>query len=583
MVRLDDMRQTPAVAWQFEGLRQEIRADSVSEVAGALHRAEAAAAAGHWVVGFVCYEAAPAFDDHLPVADRGEQPLPLVWFGVFTDRVSAASLDLEPDPAPALTGRTQRRPGPLSYRAAVQRVRGHIEAGDVYQVNLAERAEGTLGGDPWSLYVTMMRAQRGAYGAYLDLGPQVVVSASPELFFQWDERGITARPMKGTAARHPDPAIDAEVGRRLQHSPKDRAENVMIVDLLRNDLSRLAVPHGVSVPDLFTLERYETVWQLTSSVRAVVAPHITVADVFAAVFPCGSITGAPKRAAMSLIADLEGIRRGVYCGAIGYIAPPGQPTKAVFSVPIRTAVVERQSSRLTFGVGAGITWLSTPEAEDAEVDSKCRVLDERRPTFALLDTMRHDESGIRHLERHLTRLHASAHWFGYELDVAALRCCLTALPPPAAPMRLRVLVQRDGTTTVEHEPLLPVEEPVRLALDRDHPLRSDDVFCRHKTTVRGHYEEARARHPEAGDVILLNERGELMETTTANLAVCLSGRWFTPARSCGGLPGVGREVLLETGQLHERLLDGRDLGQAEGVAVINDLRGWRTAALTASA
>jgi para-aminobenzoate synthetase/4-amino-4-deoxychorismate lyase len=583
-VRFDDLRRRPATAWEFKGLSRELRANTLNEVRATIEAAEAAAADGAWVVGLVAYEAAPAFDRHLVVnpPEQNTTSFPLAWFGLFDRRDDATPLDSLPAPSPAGPSLLRRSPGALAFCEAVEDIRARIAAGDVYQVNLTEEVVGRSDGAPFDLYLKMTRAQRSGYGAFIDVGDSlaghIVVSASPELFFRWDDHGITARPMKGTAPRHPDLATDRRVANRLTTSSKERAENVMIVDLLRNDLSRIALPGGVVVEDLLALERYETVWQLTSTVNAKPRPDVSVADVFAAMFPCGSVTGAPKVAAMEVITELERRPRGVYCGAIGYLGPPTQSTRAVFSVPIRTALVDRVMGTFSYGVGAGITWPSSPAAENAELESKCRVLTDDHPPFSLLETMRCDRDGIANLERHMGRLSQSAEWFAFPLDIEALVAALAALPARTEPMRLRVLVERDGGFHIECIPLNDAPSEVTLAIDCAC-MRSDDVFCLHKTTNRAHYEAARQRHPQVDDVVLTNERGEITETTIANIAMRIDDKWWTPPLKSGCLPGIGRQVRVDAGELLERVLWPRDLLAADEIAIVNDLRGWRPARL----
>jgi para-aminobenzoate synthetase / 4-amino-4-deoxychorismate lyase len=335
LVRIDDLQA--GTAHGFQDRVRSLLATSADDVTRVLEEAEREATAGYWVVGYVAYEAAVAFDDAFRVVPASGQPL--ARFEVFGRRVVLDSLDNAGPPQHRIRGLT-RTAGTLPYPQAVDAIRARIALGDVYQVNHTDRIVGELEGDPFDLYVSMALAQRGAYNAYLDLGDQIVVSASPELFLRWDGNTLAAKPMKGTVVRGRRQRDDALRREDLVTDPKQQAENVMIVDLLRNDLSRVAQLGSVRVPNLFEAERYETIWQLTSTVEVTPKPGTSLVDVFAATFPCGSITGAPKASAMSIIADLEGRSRGVYCGAIGVLAPPGYGARATFSVAIRTAVIE---------------------------------------------------------------------------------------------------------------------------------------------------------------------------------------------------------------------------------------------------
>ncbi len=573
-VRLDDRSTTPPTAWEFHGLLDEQRAEALGDVVGCLAAAEAAARSGRWVVIAVAYEAAPAFDPAMRSAPRPPAGTPFVWWAAFAERRAGASLDVV---ASRVTAR-HRAPNVMAYPDAVRDVRRRIAEGDVYQVNVTDRYHGRYTGTPFEMYSALVSVQSCQFAAFIDAGDRVVASASPELFVRWDGDTITCRPMKGTAARHPRPQRDVEVGDELRASVKDRAENVMIVDLLRNDLSRLARLGTVRVPELFALERYETVWQLTSTITAQARDDVDLVDVFRATFPCGSVTGAPKIAAMSIIAQLEREPRGLYCGAIGCLAPPGAGPRAVFSVPIRTAVLDPVASTFVYGAGGGITWSSDPAAEDDEVRAKARILTRSQRPFRLLETMRHDASGVGNLADHLDRMEAAARWFGFPVDRDRAAAAVAAIPPVDAPHRLRLLAGRDGDVHVEQHPLDDVPSPVRLAVD-DQATASDDPFCCHKTTWRRQYDDARRRFPAADDVVLVNEHGAAIETTIANLAYRIGQDWFTPPLADGGLAGIARGRAIAAGRLAERSIAARDLATVDQVAVVNDLRGWRDAVL----
>ena len=532
---------------------------------------------GQWVIGFVTYEAARAFDDAFPVA-QVSTTLPLAWFCSFGKR-REVPLAEPPTNGPFVDG-VVRTHGSAWYRDGVQQVRELIETGGVYQVNLTDRVRCRLVADPFDLYRSMVSTQGGAFNAFLDLGEAVVVSASPELFLQIDGDIITTRPMKGTRRRHGRPAADLHLADELRHSEKDLAENVMIVDLLRNDLSRLSAPGGVSVPELFRVERYETVWQLTSTVQARLRREVGLVDVFRATFPCGSITGAPKVAAMRAIGRLEPSPRGLYCGAIGMISPAigGDRPASIWSVAIRTAVIDAADGRVEFAAGGGITYDSVAADEDDELESKMTVLRAARPAFELFETLRFDEHGARNLPLHIRRLSTSAEYFGFPFDAAALTAEVGALPSIDAPQRLRLVLDRTGRHRVETFPLDDAPLHARLAVATVR-ARSDDPFLCHKTTRRAVYERARATHPTADDTLLVNERDEVVETTVANLLYRIGDRWYTPPLSSGGLPGVGREVLVVGGEVSERVLPVCELATCDELAIVSSLRGRRSAEL----
>ncbi len=581
MIRLDD-RRLHGSCWRFDDAVSSGRADALDDVVKTVAAAdERARHHAEWVVVVIAYEAAPAFDRAMRTAPRPPHGTPFVWWQSFRERVAAlplrpASQQLTSGPK---SGTVRRRANRLPYTEAVEVIRAHIADGDVYQANLCDRFDGRFAGTPIDLYAELLAAQSCEFGAYIEMDDAVVVSASPELFFEWRGDRLTCRPMKGTANRLPRAADDIAAGRALLASEKDRAENVMIVDLLRNDLGRIARIGSVEVPELFSLERYETVWQMTSTITAAVAGDTRLVDVLTALFPCGSVTGAPKLAAMATIADLEVDPRGVYCGAIGVLAPRGTEPRAVFSVPIRTAVLDAATSTFEYGAGAGITWSSSAVDEDHEVEAKTRILRRRLPDLSLLETLRLDQSGLRHADLHVARLAASAVWFGIPFDPDDLLARLAALEPLSGirAERVRIVLDPDGTNTVTREEFVDGgDAPVRLAIDRV-VTRSDDPLCCHKTTARSHFAAARERHPDVDDVILVNEHGNVIETTIANLAVHADGRWWCPPLGDGGLAGIARHVAIERGELAERSFTASDVRAADRLCVLNDLRGWRPA------
>jgi para-aminobenzoate synthetase/4-amino-4-deoxychorismate lyase len=359
----------------------------------------------------------------------------------------------------------------------------------------------------------------------------------------------------------------------------------MIVDLLRNDLGRVSRPGSVSWSEVFAAERYETVWQLTSTVSSELAPGAGLAEVFRALFPSGSVTGAPKVRSMQIIAGLEDSPRGVYCGAVGLLAPPDHGPAARFNVAIRTVTVDAESGLAEYGVGGGITWDSRAGSEYEEAVAKARVLTDRRPGFELFETLLHEPgSGLRRLDRHLERLRSSAAYFGFTYDEDAVREALVAEAAAAGdrPTRVRLLLDRAGRITTASMPLAAVQEPARLEID-EVPVDPDDVLLFHKTSRRERYEAARARHQDADDVLLVNTRGEVTESTIANVAARLGGRWITPPLDAGLLPGTERAALLDAGTIEEGTLRPDDLRLATELRLMNATRPWRRAALAAAA
>jgi para-aminobenzoate synthetase/4-amino-4-deoxychorismate lyase len=556
-----------AVRAFFTNPVETVVAHSHEEVRPALRRLERAAAEGLYAVGFVAYEAAPAFDRALTVKPRSND-LPLLWFGLFdrpSKQATAAGEFRVSDWTPSI--------GRAEYERNVEAVRDAIARGDTYQVNYTLRLRARFEGDDLAFYERLRAAQRTRFGAYVNAGRFRVLSASPELFFRRRGRRVETRPMKGTAARGRWMEEDAEAAARLTSSEKERAENLMIVDLLRNDLGRVAETGTVKVEELFRVERYPTVLQMTSTVAATLREGVTLEELFAALFPCGSVTGAPKVSTSRFIAALEDSPRGVYCGAVGFVAPGGD---AAFNVAIRTVVLDTETGEAVYGTGGGVTWDSTPGGEYAETLEKAKLLTEDAADFELLETMRLDEGGFRLLEEHLARLEASADYFGIPVNVAGVREALAhhAESYDGAPRRVRLLVSQDGDARVESAPLdgLP-PGPLRVALALT-PVKKSDRFLCHKTTRRGQYEARRAERPEVFDVLLWNEEGELTEFTNGNVVVELEGKRWTPPRACGLLAGTFRASLLRRGEVAERVLTKDDLARATRVWFVNGVRGW---------
>jgi para-aminobenzoate synthetase / 4-amino-4-deoxychorismate lyase len=584
--RFDDLAPGSERSFRFTDPIDELVAWTIDEVCSVIARAEDAARAGRWVAGFVAYEAAPALDRALVV--RAPRPgsafagLPLAWFGVFGGRETVEPPTPGADdgtPSPAWRTSVPRS----EYVDAVERIRELIASGRTYQVNHTLRMRANLGGDLDRIYGDLVLAQRGGFGADLSTGRFRVLSSSPELFFRWEDGRILTRPMKGTARRGRWASDDEAAAERLRTSAKDRAENAMIVDLLRNDLGRIATAGSVVAAPLFEVERFETVWQMTSTISAEVPERTSLLRVFRALFPSGSVTGAPKVSSMRAIAGLEDSPRGVYTGAIGFLSPPGSgEPRAIFNVAIRTVVVDEETYDAEYGVGAGITFGSDGETEFDEVEAKARVLVERRPAFALFETLAwFPGDGYRHLDEHLARLGDSARYFGFAFDGDALRTELEKHAADAAgAIRVRLMVSRAGETAVESSSLPAASNaPVRLAIADDPPVEPSDLWLFHKTTRRAPYERRRNARPEADDVLLVNAAGRVTESTVANLAVRIDGGWWTPPIGDGLLPGTYRAVLVLDGTLRERSVSVEEVRSAEEVALVSSVRGWRSAVL----
>jgi para-aminobenzoate synthetase/4-amino-4-deoxychorismate lyase len=443
-------------------------------------------------------------------------------------------------------------------------------------VNFSFRLRAPFTGDLLSLFWQLYARQPVPYAAYINTGTHAIASLSPELLFALEGEQITTRPMKGTAPRGRTLADDLQQAERLTRCPKNRAENLMIVDMARNDLGRIARIGSVRVPRLFEAERYATLWQMTSTVTACTDAPLT--EIFRALFPAASITGAPKIRATHVIHALERAPRGVYTGAIGVALPD---RRAQFNVAIRTLHYDKVVGRLEYGVGSGIVWDSEQVAEYEECLTKAQVLFAPRPAFELLETLLWRRGrGYFLLEAHLKRLRDSACYFDFAVDIDAIRRQLltTAERFTESRYRVRLLVNRLGQARVEYAPFQAERRVWRVALARE-PVDPREVFLYHKTTHRQVYERARGAHPDCDDVILWNTRDEITESTVANVVVRLEGRLYTPPVECGLLAGVYREHLLRRGLLRERVLTPNDLRHAEAVYLINSVRGWIRAEL----
>ena len=573
-VRLDFHGHDGARPCVFDAPETVIVASTVDEVLPAFVAAERALARGRYIAGWVAYDAAPAFESAHRVRET-PAPLPgvpLVAFGVYEAPQPAAPLQ-EPLPDRLESVEWQPDVDRASYHAGIAAVREAIALGETYQINytfrlLAEMSSAALP----HLYAHLQRAERAPYAALIEHGDWTVLSLSPELFFHQEGGSITMRPMKGTAARGLWPEADEAQRATLAASRKNQAENVMIVDLCRNDISRVCDVGSVQASSLFAVERYSTVWQMISTVTGRVSPGRHLTDVFRALFPSGSVTGAPKASSMGFIADLESAARGLYCGAIGYAAPGGTAT---FNVAIRTLVHHAPTERSVYGVGGGITWDSQAEDEFREAMQKAACLSVRQP-FDLVETFRWEAGESVRFDRHLTRLARSADFFGFHFDEPAIRSavddaliCATRTPA----RRVRLTLSRDGHVRVTMAPLGRTLVPQSFAF-ASSPVDERDVRLYHKTSQRDVYDRHRHARPDVFDVLLWNTRGQLTEFTRGNLVVELDGVRVTPPVSCGLLAGTFRQQLLDEGAIVEGVIECDDLDRVTRLWFINSLRGW---------
>ncbi|MBT0893793.1 aminodeoxychorismate synthase component I [Geobacter hydrogenophilus] len=566
-------------SFRFDGFVEEITARTPEEVVPALKRVEEAAAKGLHAAGFVSYEAAAGLGTGLATHSPG--PLPLLWFGVFENRLGIAPRLPGADECEAAceTSGWETTLSPEAYQRAVERIREYIAAGDTYQVNFTFSQRFAFTGDPAAYFGDLCRAQNAPFCAHLDMGRFHLLSASPELFFELRHGVLTCCPMKGTATRGRWRSEDEQIKARLAESEKERAENLMIVDLLRNDLGMVAKTGSVQVDNLFAVETLETVHQMTSTITARMREGVDLPELFRALFPCGSVTGAPKKRSMEIIRELEDTPRGVYTGCIGHVSPGGEMT---FSVAIRTAVIDTEAGRGELGIGSGVTIGSQAGDEYRECLAKARFARERMPDFHLVETMLYEEDkGCFLLDRHLARLFRSAAYFGFTVRLGTITTVLAHRTGSLeGKHKVRLLLNRRGAFTIETEPLPPPDGvETMITCFASEAVDSADPFLYHKTTHRPLYMQERERHPDCDDVIFVNERGEVTEATTANVVARIGGTLVTPPLPCGLLPGTFREEILALGQVRERVITREELEHAEDIYLVNSVRQWRWARL----
>ncbi|HEX3943281.1 MAG TPA: aminodeoxychorismate synthase component I [Rhizomicrobium sp.] len=574
MVELDTCIDGVARTLTFADPLSVIRVDSAEEVPTALDRIKAALRAGRHVAGYFSYELGYLLEPKLAALLPNIRGVPLLWAGIFESPAQDSS-------GAASTRHTRGRAyaGPLlhewneqGYRTRFDKVREFIAAGDVYQVNLTFRSRFAFTGSPYVLYRRLRDGARVPYSAYIDDGERQILSLSPELFFTIaSSGGVDVRPMKGTAPRGQNAAADEQAKTSLRASAKERAENLMIVDLMRNDLSQICELGSVHVPELFAVETYPTLHQMVSTVRGKLRPDTAPHKILKALFPCGSVTGAPKIRAMEIIRELEQSPRGVYCGAIGHFAPDGS---AQFNVAIRTITICGERGEL--GVGGAVVQDSVAEDEYAECLLKARYFAEGRTPIELIETLRWcPEEGFVRCERHLERVSRSAATFGIPFDRnEALRLLAEAGRGPR-PLRIRLTLSDLGNLSVAAPPMDELSGPWWFALSSETTF-SGDILLRHKTSWRDLYEQEFVKAKAAGcdEVVFLNERGEMTEGSRTNLFVlAASGEMFTPPLSCGLLNGCLRQELIEDGRCRERILRAADLENAEAIYLGNSLRG----------
>lgn len=550
----------------FQNPIRVIQANCIDDVIPCFHKVMNAVKSNHYAAGFISYEAAPAFDPSFQVHSKSN--MPLLWFGIFNHVENNISISSNQFSMTAWKPNVDK----TVYERNIKKIKDYIKQGDTYQVNYTIRMESTFTGDGLSYFLQLSQAQTSNYSAYLNIGNFEILSASPELFFRRKGNQIITKPMKGTIKRGLTSEQDEKYKNWLYHSEKNRAENLMIVDLLRNDLGKIAIPGTVKVSKLFNIETYPTVHQMTSTITAEIDENCTIVDIFRALFPCGSITGAPKIKTMEIIEELEETPREVYCGAIGYIRPNGD---AIFNVPIRTVTINKDSNKAIYGVGGGITWDSTSIDEYEEILTKANVLQEKRKDFQLLETILIDEGKCFLLTEHLQRLEKSANYFKFPLDIEKIKKELidTASLFPQEKQKLRLIVFNTGEFQMETSPLLNTEKP-KFVRFSDVPIQKENIFVYHKTTNRDVLKSIQEKNKDVYDIILWNEKGEITEFTNGNIILELKGKLLTPPVSSGLLPGTFRQLLINQNKISEAILTKDDVIQASRIWFINSVRKW---------
>jgi para-aminobenzoate synthetase / 4-amino-4-deoxychorismate lyase len=565
-------------SWLLTDLQETVSAGSAATVGPALAALRQAVRRGLFAAGWIGFEAGYALEAKLAEHVSGGD---LLWFGLFQRRKQLSPLEAETlwraaEATPQAASITSVTPQwtAAAYAQRMKQVHDYILAGDIYQANLTFATEVKFEGTPLALYRRFRTAQRVPYGALIFTGNRWILSFSPELFFNLEQGQLTAQPMKGTAARHCLPTLDDKAASDLQQDDKNRAENLMIVDLLRNDLSRVSVPGSVHVPSLYNIVSYPTVHQMVSTVTAKCEPQHDAIDVLQALFPCGSITGAPKLRAMEIIKLLEAAPREVYCGAIGQITPDGDAT---FNVAIRTLNITSPGSA-TLGLGSGVVADSIAPDEYQECLLKSKFLNQAVPPFDLIETMIwRPEIGWQAWDAHMDRLQKSAKYWAFSLDLAGLKQEATQLCAHwTSAMRVRLVVSRFGSTSWQWADAPTHPDARAFVVISSSQMQSDNIFLYHKTSHRAFYDDERQRlqrETACFDCLFLNERSELTEGSFTTIFVRRGQQLLTPALKCGLLPGIFRQSLLDMGEAQEAVLTLDDVRQADALMVGNEVRG----------
>ena len=542
---------------------KELKTRDLSEVADLLAQVESYQEQGYYVVGYVSYEAAPAFEEKLAVHKAPLLGEYLLYFTVH-DRVKTSPIPLTYEEVD-LPLKWREQTSAENYEKAISQIHHHLRQGDTYQVNYTVQLKQDLSANPFAIYNRMVVEQEAGYNAYVEHDEMAVISMSPELFFEQNDRELTTRPMKGTTHRGVTDQEDLAQASWLEQDPKNRSENMMIVDLLRNDMNRISEVGSEHVERLCQVEQYSTVWQMTSTIKSQLREDVDLVAIFRSLFPCGSITGAPKIATMEIIKDLEPQPRGVYCGTIGLLLPNG---RRIFNVAIRT--IQLHQGKAIYGVGGGITWDSTWESEYREVHQKAAVLYRKQARFKLITTGKISQKQLLFEDQHLERLTKASRYFDYPFNPEDLRQKIEEecqVCDANQDYRLRIILSKSGEIELSRQILAPLSPSFCKAKLFLQEVDLNQSFTYFKTTHRPHLSLGEQ------EIIYHNAAGELIETSIGNLVLKINGKLYTPPISLGILPGIYRQHLLETGQVEEKVLTALDLNHAEAIYGCNAVRG----------
>ena len=547
----------------FTDTIKELKTKDIKEVKHLLAEVEDYQNQGYYVVGYVSYESAPAFETKFEVIDSPLMSEYLLYFTIH-DTVQTESIPLTYEPV-LLPESWQELTSAEEYKAAIEHIHHHIRQGDTYQVNYTVQLQQNITADPFAIYNRLVVEQNAHYNAFIQHDDVSIISVSPELFFKKDGDGLTTRPMKGTTNRGLTTETDLKQAQWLAQDQKNRSENMMIVDLLRNDMNRISKIGSENVKRLCQVEQYSTVWQMTSTIETQLLPNSSLSDVFQALFPCGSITGAPKIATMEIINKVEKQPRGVYCGAIGILMPQGP---SIFNVAIRT--LQMEGTKAVYGVGGGITWDSKWEAEYEETKQKAAVLYRQNPRFDLISTGRVHQGKLLFLEEHMKRLQESSRYFDYPFNKEKVKKQVEDLCQSLdfdTDYRLKMSLAKDGELTFEHNQLTGLADDFCQArlVEQTYPL--DSPYTYFKTSYRPHI--SLGPHEQ----IYYNQKKELLETSIGNLVLKIEDQLYTPPIRLGLLNGIYRQNLIANNQVTERVLTLDNLKQAQAIYGCNAVRG----------